>query len=54
MQAELTEVKEEYDRLLVNSNTERAALQGQVFDLEVRTKFYLMGRLTMLIGILSG
>ena len=42
LRAELTESKEEYDRLLVNSNAERAALQGQAFDLEVCPKFRLI------------
>ena len=36
LRAELNETKDKYDRLLVNSNAENAALQAQVSDLEVR------------------
>ena len=35
LRAELAEAKDKYDRLLVNSNAEKAALQLQVLDLEV-------------------
>ena len=42
LRAELTEAKEKYDRLLVNSNSEKAALQAQVLDLEVRLELRLM------------
>lgn len=37
LRAELAETKEEYDQFGANSNAERAALQIQVFDLEVGT-----------------
>ena len=37
LRADLVEDREKYDQLVVNSNTERAALQIQVFDLEVGT-----------------
>ena len=38
--AELAGVKEKYDRLIVDSNAERAALQIQVLDLEVGTRIW--------------
>lgn len=42
LRAELTEARYEYNQLLVNSNTEKAALHVQVLDLEVRLELYLM------------
>lgn len=36
MRAELSEAKEKYDQLMVDSNAEKAVLQAQVLDLEVR------------------
>jgi len=39
--AELAEAKENYDRLMVDSNAEKAALQIRVLDLEVRSGSYL-------------
>jgi len=36
LREELTEVKDKYNRLLVDSNAEKATLQVQVLDLEVR------------------
>jgi len=41
LQAELAEAKENYDRLMVGSDAERAALQIRVLDLEVRSGSYL-------------
>jgi len=35
LRAKLVEAKDKYDRLIVDSNAERAALQVQVLDLEV-------------------
>ena len=35
LQVESTEAKEKYDRLMVDSNAEKAALHIRVFDLEV-------------------
>ena len=37
LRAELAEAKENYDRLMVDSNVEQAALQVRVLDLEVRS-----------------
>ena len=41
LRAELAEAKENYDRLLVDSNAEKAALQIRVLDLEVCSGSYL-------------
>jgi len=41
LRAELAEAKEKYDRLMVDSNAEKAALQIRVLDLEVRSGSYL-------------
>ena len=41
LQAELAEAKEKYDRLMVDSNAEKATLQIRVLDLEVRSGSYL-------------
>lgn len=45
LREELLEAKGEYDRLLVESNAEKAALQNKVSDLEVRPRFRLVGEL---------
>jgi len=36
LRAELAEAKESHDRLMVNNNAEKAALQTRILDLEVR------------------
>jgi len=36
LRAELVETRDKYDRLVVSSNAEKAALEAQVLDLEVR------------------
>ena len=41
LRTELAEAKEKYDRLMVDSNAEKAALQIRVLDLEVRSGSYL-------------
>ena len=41
LRAELVEIKEKYSRLMVNSNAGMAALQIQVFDLEVGARILL-------------
>ena len=41
LREELLEAKSNYDRLLVDSNAEKAALQSRVSDLEVRLEFSL-------------
>ena len=54
LRAELAEAKDNYDRLLANSNTEKATLQGRVLNLEVHLKFRLMGRSSILIDTSFG
>lgn len=39
LRAELSEAENKYNRLLEDSNAEKAALQAQVLDLEVRLEF---------------
>ena len=41
LRAELTEAEDNYDRFMVDSNTEKASLQVQVSDLEVGARFWL-------------
>ena len=54
LRAELADAKDNYNRLLANSNTEKVALQGRVLNLEVHPEFRLMGRLSMLIDTSFG
>ena len=54
LRAELAEARDKYDRLVANSNVEKAALQDQVFDLEVCRESWLMGELIVLICTLCG
>jgi len=42
LRVEFAEVKEKYDRLMVDSNAEKAALQIRVLDLEVRSESRLI------------
>ena len=42
LRVEFAEVKEKYDRLMVDSNVEKAALQIRVLDLEVRSESCLI------------
>jgi len=49
LRAKLIEAKGKYDRLLADSNAERATFQTQVLDLEVRLGFRLMGNLSCLL-----
>jgi len=42
LRAELIEAKGKYDRLVVDSNAEKAVFQTRVLDLEVRLGFHLM------------
>ena len=41
LRAELAEAEDNYDRFMVDSNTEKASLQVQVSDLEVGARFWL-------------
>ena len=40
LRAELAETEDKYDRFTVDSNAEKAALQIQIFDLEVSTRVW--------------
>ena len=50
LRAELTEAKDAYGRLVVDSTTEKAALQIRVLDLEVGSRFPLVSESTVLTG----
>ena len=49
MRAGMTEAKEKYNRLVVDSNAEKAALHVQVLDLEVGLESYLIADRTRLL-----
>ena len=51
LRVELSEAEGKYDRLLADSNAERATFQTRVLGLEVRLGFRLIGEFIMLIGI---
>jgi len=54
LQAELAEANGKYDRLMVDSNTEKAALQIRVLDLKVGLRFCLVGESIVLIDAPCG
>jgi len=54
LQEELVEARGKYDRLVVDSNAEKAALQIRVLDLEVSLRFCLVGESIILIDTPCG